>query len=213
MSSDGLSHSESEDEEEEEDAASDDSDDAGDLRRPGAGIATSRDRAYQTPEERKAARRAEYHRPRPRMVAGDGDDAISATSSRANATLGQRKRAGQDRASRTARDDVGRSADASVLGMRKMRDGGMEMSFMPSSGGRKGDDIAAPDYVAPSSLQKRQKESAAGGKVERFGAGLEKGGYRALAGGEREVSLEERQGRQKRRQPGRSASKNTFRSM
>lgn len=83
-----------------------------------------------------------------------------------------------------------------VLAMRRSADGGMEMSFIPKSGGR-------------GKLEDEEDEYGGGGyrrraRVETFGAGLEKGG-------EQEDELQGRSGRTKRRHIERSASKNAFR--
>jgi ribosome biogenesis protein ENP2 len=88
----------------------------------------------------------------------------------------------------------------------------MEMSFIPkASSGRGVDDMLSADYQP--SLDKDKSGGKRDKKVERFGAGLEKGGYTGRAGGEREISEAERKGRASRRHPGRSASKNVFRGM
>lgn len=84
-----------------------------------------------------------------------------------------------------------------VLAMRRSADGGMEMSFIPKSGGR-------------GKLEDEDDEYGGGGyrrrsKVETFGAGLEKGGH------EEEDEMQGRNGRTKRRHIERSASKNAFR--
>lgn len=189
--------------------------DGTDLRRPGAAIATDRTKSY--PDRTKKPYDREKHH-RPRMVAGDADN--SSRFSKPNATLGQRLRVGSQGSSRDHDQNSGasssRAADPSVIGMRKLRDGGMEMSFVPSASSRSGrgeDNLSAPDYVAPSSVQQRERASGKDKNVERFAAGLEKGGFRGLAGGETEMSADDRHGRQQRRHPGRSASKNTFRGM
>jgi ribosome biogenesis protein ENP2 len=79
-----------------------------------------------------------------------------------------------------------------VLAMKRSADGGMEMSFIPKAGGKKDD---SDDEYGGGTFRRRSK-------VEKFGAGLEKGA-------EEEENME--QGRKTRRHPGRSASKNTFR--
>jgi ribosome biogenesis protein ENP2 len=77
----------------------------------------------------------------------------------------------------------------------------MEMSFIPQSKGRHregdGDDEERDEYSGGT----RKKDR----KVERFGAGMERG--------QEEVEVEEsmRKGRTTRRHVGRSASKNAFR--
>ena len=86
--------------------------------------------------------------------------------------------------------------DDGVLSMRRSMDGGMEMSFIPQAKGRFGGDEER-DVEG----DKRRRDR----KVEKFGAGLEKGM-------EDEVDLG-KGGRVRRRQVGmgRSASKNAFR--
>ncbi|CAK9783903.1 WD40 repeat-like protein [Cutaneotrichosporon oleaginosum] len=99
-------------------------------------------------------------------------------------TFGQRLAASKPKAAEEKPDGV--------LAMRRAADGGMEMSFIPKAGGRKDD---SDDEYGGGTYKRRSK-------VEKFGAGLEKG-----------VDDEENaeQGRKTRRHPGRSASKNTFR--
>ncbi|WOO81319.1 Ribosome biogenesis protein enp2 [Vanrija pseudolonga] len=82
-----------------------------------------------------------------------------------------------------------------VLAMRRAGDGGMEMSFVPQQTGKGLADDA--DEYSGGSFRKRDK-------VERFGAGLEKGG-------EEEADVLKEGGRTKRRHVERSASKNAFR--
>jgi ribosome biogenesis protein ENP2 len=95
--------------------------------------------------------------------------------------------------------------------MRRLEDGGMEMSFIPSANAGQGDDnIEGTDFIADGGKGGKKDMQKGERKVERFGAGLEKGG---LAAGDRELTEAERSGRQKRRHPGRSASKNVFRGM
>lgn len=81
---------------------------------------------------------------------------------------------------------------------------------MPKAGGGRGEDDLTVDYVPDAKTKAEDKRDK---RVERFGAGLEKGGYRGSATGEREVTEAERKGRTQRRHPGRSASKNVFRGM
>ncbi|KAG9073975.1 hypothetical protein FS749_014519 [Ceratobasidium sp. UAMH 11750] len=82
-----------------------------------------------------------------------------------------------------------------------LNDGGFEMSFVPL--GR------ADSDEEQRSARKSRKGGAggSGGKVERFGAGMERGGR----GKEEDVKENERNGRTKRRTGVRSGSKNAFR--
>lgn len=85
-----------------------------------------------------------------------------------------------------------------VLAMRRSADGGMEMSFIPKSGGSKGKLEDEDDEYGGGGYRRRSR-------VETFGAGLEKGGH------EEEDEMQGRNGRTKRRHIERSASKNAFR--
>lgn len=82
-------------------------------------------------------------------------------------------------------------------------DGGMEMSWVPSSGAVDVDDMLVPGGQRP----KKGKTKRPG--VESFGAGMEKGGQEQFA----EMGESERKGRTKRRQGVRSGSKNVFRGI
>ncbi|EIW66304.1 hypothetical protein TREMEDRAFT_40971 [Tremella mesenterica DSM 1558] len=82
-----------------------------------------------------------------------------------------------------------------VVAMRRALDGGMEMSFVPSSS-RRGQE--------KDELSGGSRNVAGKGKVEKFGAGMERGG-------EEDNEEEGRNGRTKRRFGGRSGSKNAFR--
>jgi ribosome biogenesis protein ENP2 len=85
----------------------------------------------------------------------------------------------------------------------------MEMSFVPQTTG--GDD-EQDEYSGGTARKERggagEEREPRGKKVERFGAGLEKGGEEQ--GGE-DLGTMQREGRSKRRDPGRSGSKNAFR--
>lgn len=91
--------------------------------------------------------------------------------------------------------------DPSILATRRAADGGMEMSFIPSSKSRSGRGAGndSDDDQDEYSGGTRRKD-----RVERFGAGMEKGQVE-------DDELEGRGGRLQRRRPGRSASKNAFR--
>ncbi|TXT13630.1 hypothetical protein VHUM_00997 [Vanrija humicola] len=104
-------------------------------------------------------------------------------------TFGQRLQASSSKGKEAAAVPDG------VLAMRRAGDGGMEMSFVPQQTGKGLADDA--DEYSGGSFRKRDK-------VERFGAGLEKGG-------EDEADVLKEGGRTKRRHVERSASKNAFR--
>ena len=85
-----------------------------------------------------------------------------------------------------------------VLAMKRSTDGGMEMSFVPQGRSRSGPgEWGSDDGLAPRGGRPERS------KVERFGAGMEKD--------QEEEKGRDRGGRTKRRDVGRSASKNTFR--
>jgi len=88
--------------------------------------------------------------------------------------------------------------------MRRAADGGMEMSYIPKAAERGEDRLTGEgvedEYSGGSYRHKKDK-------VERFGAGLEKGGEEPD-----ELEGESRAGRTKRRHIARSASKNAFRN-
>jgi ribosome biogenesis protein ENP2 len=106
-------------------------------------------------------------------------------------------------ASRKAKETAANAKPEGVLAMRRATDGGMEMSYIPQSRGR-GDDALTGDVEDEySGGSFRHKD-----KVERFGAGLEKGG---ADDGDDDVEGDARTGRTKRRHIARSASKNAFR--
>ncbi|KAJ9102989.1 hypothetical protein QFC19_004546 [Naganishia cerealis] len=195
-SSIGMSESESESE---GDDASDDSDDEGDLRQ-----FDIRNPKNRLPTDRAVGTNRRNDN-KPRLFAGDVDTTTATV--RGPKSFGQRLRTsttnGSDRQSgKGKRDD-------SIVTMRRTEDGGMEMSFIPSAGAGQGDDnVEGTDFVADPN--KSKKGGKVERKVERFGAGLEKGG---LPIGGKELSEAERSGRQSRRHPGRSASKNVFRGL
>ncbi|WVN86574.1 uncharacterized protein L203_101741 [Cryptococcus depauperatus CBS 7841] len=122
----------------------------------------------------------------PQLIVGDSQT----TTQR---TFGQRLHQNKTRQS----GQVIAKNDPSVLAMRRGTDGGMEMSFIPSKASRvKGEAVDEPDEYSGGSKRRD--------RVERFGAGMEKGGRE-------DDKLEGREGRTERRRPGRSASKNAFR--
>ena len=120
---------------------------------------------------------------------------MGAAASAQSQTFGQRLNGATSKSS-AAR---GKSAvDASVLSTRRNADGGMEMSFIPSGKARRDDADEQDEYSGGTKRAERSK------KIERFGAGMEKGQM-----DEEETSG--RGGRSQRRHVGRSASKNAFR--
>jgi ribosome biogenesis protein ENP2 len=150
---------------------------------------------------------------RPQMVVGSSggyDDPRSASSS----SFGQRLRTSTAGGSSGAGGSKGDPRLQNVLAMRRAPDGGMEMSFIPKSSasssnrrGGGGDEDEQDEYSGGTRRKDREPPS----KVERFGAGLQKG----LERDEEEGALdgEGRSGRTGRRRvgEGRSASKNAFR--
>jgi ribosome biogenesis protein ENP2 len=144
---------------------------------------------------------------KPRLFAGDVD--TTNATARGPKSFGQRLRNTADNAA--SRQSGKGKRDDSIVTMRRLEDGGMEMSFIPSANAGQGDDnVEGTDFIADPNGKAGKKDVKGERKVERFGAGLEKGG---LAAGDRELTEAERSGRQKRRHPGRSASKNVFRGM
>lgn len=83
-------------------------------------------------------------------------------------------------------------------------EGGMEMSWMPSSSGPQDDD----DLLVPGSGRPKGKGKERRPGVESFGAGMEKGGEATM-----ELSESDRKGRTQRRKGVRSGSKNMFRKI
>ncbi|WWD16216.1 hypothetical protein CI109_100642 [Kwoniella shandongensis] len=155
------------------------------------------------PRKLTPAQRRPQPRAAPRLVVGGTGDSRET----AQPTFGQRLHSSRPSSSKTnANGKLAPENDPSVLAMRRSADGGMEMSFIPatsskrrSGGGSDGED-EQDEYSGGTQRKER--------KVERFGAGMEKGG------GEDEGDdddLDGRGGRTKRRHPGRSASKNAFR--
>ena len=134
-------------------------------------------------EKRQLLRAYQY---RPQLQAGSSSGPTTASS------FGQRLHSSKGKPA--PKDDPRLS---NVLAMRKSGDGGMEVSFVPTGSSKSEDRIEEEfDGGAP---KKRDK-------VERFGHGLQRG-LEEEEGGEGES----KSGRTKRRDPGRSASKNAFR--
>lgn len=117
-----------------------------------------------------------------------------------NATFGQR---------RSSSTHIGKSKAPSHANFGP--DGGVEMSWVPSSTAGAGDydDMLVPGGLGKANKKKREEKQRG---VESFGAGMERGGgdsERYGVGG----SDAERRGRTERRKGVRSGSKNTFRRM
>lgn len=186
--------------EEEEEAEEDDSDDEGDLQqydprklRPGE-------------EKRQMLRHYQY---RPQLQSASGNAGAGSSSTSASSSFGQRLHSNKGRSSAAPADP---RLD-NVLAMRRSGDGGMEMSFVPqgssksASGGKGGGQLFDEDNEgldAQRAARRRDKN------VERFGHGLQKG-LEQEDGGSGDEGEGGRNGRTKRRHPGRSASKNVFR--
>ena len=136
-------------------------------------------------EKRQLLRAYQY---RPQLQAGQSSSGPTAASS-----FGQRLHSSKSKP--VQKEDPRLS---NVLAMRRSGDGGMEVSFVPTGSSKSEDRIEEEfDGGAP----KKRAD-----KVERFGHGLQKG-LEEEEGGEGES----KSGRTKRRDPGRSASKNAFR--
>ncbi|KAG6861295.1 hypothetical protein C0995_001849 [Termitomyces sp. Mi166 len=110
-----------------------------------------------------------------------------------NATFGQRRMSSAGRKQRSSL-----ASDAHFTA-----DGGMEISWMSSSGPRDADDMLVSGGGPP----KKGKTKRPG--VESFGAGMEKGGVDSSV----DLSESEKKGRTQRRKGVRSGSKNAFRKM
>ncbi|KAK8869522.1 hypothetical protein IAR55_000088 [Kwoniella newhampshirensis] len=186
-SSSGLEESEDEQEESDAESGSDESDDGNLLQY---------DPRKLTPAQRRAQPRAA-----PRLVVGGGGDSRET----AQPTFGQRLHSSRPSSATNGKSRVNAlENDPSVLAMRRSTDGGMEMSFIPTSSSSKrrsngGEDEDEQDEYSGGTRRKERK-------VETFGVGMEKGGAE-----EDDGDLDGRGGRTKRRDPGRSASKNAFR--
>ncbi|OBZ78284.1 Ribosome biogenesis protein enp2, partial [Grifola frondosa] len=124
------------------------------------------------------------------------DNTSSGPGADKNATFGQR------RSQPGISKGKGR---ASASGIRHTAEGGIEMSWVPSSNAPAAD----ADDVFGESTGKQGKGVAKRKGVEMFGAGMEKGGEEH----EHAMTESERKGRTQRRKDMRSGSKNTFRKM
>lgn len=123
-----------------------------------------------------------------------------------NASFGQR---------RSMADTKGKQkADFTGQGVRATGDGGMEVSWVPSSksnGTLEDDDEAMESSSRGGKKNKGQEKDRRKKGIEIFGAGMEKGGEAQEAAAA--LSESERSGRMHRRKGMRSGSKNTFRRM
>jgi ribosome biogenesis protein ENP2 len=181
-SSSGL-EDEDEDEEEsqdEEGEGSGDESDEGDLQQYDP-------RKLRPDQEKRQLLRAYQYRPQ--LQAGSSSLQPSASSS-----FGQRLHASKPKKTQEVDPRL-----SNVLAMRRSGDGGMEVSFVPT-GSSKSEDRIEEEFDGGAPKKRVDK------KVERFGAGLQRG-LEEEDGGEEESKF----GRTKRRDPGRSASKNAFR--
>lgn len=159
---------------------------------------------------------------KPQLVA-IGEPSSSSSSSEIvplsgrSSTFGQRIKL---QASSSASKGKGKATvDPSIVSSKSLGGGEMELSFIPSAASSssarvgKGDDAVFGDEFdsqdAGRLKAERKREEARDRKrrgIELVGAGMEKGGK-----DEEDVREEEKHGRAKRRQGGRSASGNTFR--
>ncbi|KAJ3970888.1 NUC153 and WD40 repeat-containing nucleolar rRNA processing-related protein [Lentinula raphanica] len=194
MSSDGLEESDSESDGDN----SSDSSDAGELSkfdpraRPGQKNIRVQE-AYNRSKQQNRASNVKLVPMRPQTGANG-----ARTAAGKDATFGQRRAHSSGTSRLNAEKRPSRPGKVSVA-----EDGGMEMSWVPSAD-------------SPSQSQKSKEGSNKRGKgskpqdrrkgVERFGAGLEKGGRDPV-----EIAESDRKGRTHRRQGTRSGSKNAFR--
>ncbi|KAJ3732603.1 NUC153 and WD40 repeat-containing nucleolar rRNA processing-related protein [Lentinula guzmanii] len=190
MSSDGLGESE------DDSGNSSDSSDAGELNkfdpraRPGQKNVRAQE-AYNRSKQQNRISNVKLVPMRPQT--GANGIRLSAGT---DATFGQR-RAHSNVPSHGGEKHPSRAKKASVA-----EDGGMEMSWVPST------DPQIQDSTEGSRRGKFGKQQDRRKGVERFGAGMERGGEDPV-----EISESDRKGRAHRRQGTRSGSKNVFRRM
>jgi ribosome biogenesis protein ENP2 len=200
-------HSESSDEEKEE-IPSDDSSEAGGEPFSHIYYLSSLRHADLYPASYKAhqAARQQKRDPNVRLVPLRAQSSSKALYDK-DATFGQRRSI----STKCASTSPGAAAEANELVVRKV-DGSVEMSWVPApkSKGRRTSDTMDVDGEPPQRSRNGVKEDTRKG-VERFGAGMEKGGEDPMDG--RALSEQERSGRKKRRKDVRSGSKNTFRRL
>ncbi|ORX33872.1 WD40-repeat-containing domain protein [Kockovaella imperatae] len=135
---------------------------------------------------------------KPRLIIGDERHAGPSSSD----TFGKRAWSQQIKPTKASKKDARMDG---VLAMRRGTDGGMEMSFVPqgsskSRAGAENDWASDDDDLGPKGGRPNRS------KVERFGAGMERGQE-----DQSEAREGDRGGRTRRRDVSRSASKNTFR--
>ncbi|WWC89722.1 uncharacterized protein L201_004647 [Kwoniella dendrophila CBS 6074] len=195
-----------EDEDDEEEESDDDNDDD-----DGSGSDDSDDGDLQQYDPRKLKPGHEkrvlplIRHSQPKLVVGGSSS--SSTTATKQSTFGQRLKSVSSK--KDSDKNGGFENDSSILAMRKSADGGMEMSFIPKSGGSgkaRNNDQEEDDQDEYSGGTRRKDR-----KVETFGLGMEKGREDGDDNDGDDDDLQGRSGRTKRRHPGRSASKNAFR--
>ncbi|KAJ3907461.1 NUC153 and WD40 repeat-containing nucleolar rRNA processing-related protein [Lentinula edodes] len=186
MSSDGLGKSDSED----DSGNSSDSSDAGELNKfdPRARPGQKNVRAQEAYNRSKQQNRTSNVKLVPMRPQSGANDTQLATGK--EATFGQRR-------SHSSYPGGGKSASRANK-VNIAEDGGMEMSWVPSANSQDARELSGQGKAG------KQQDRRKG--VEKFGAGLEKGGEDPL-----ELSETDRKGRVHRRQGIRSGSKNAFR--
>lgn len=150
--------------------------------------------------------------PKPKLVALSAGQEERPVASSKSVSFGQRIKNKAQEASASG-SKAAAAEDASIISRKLLADGGMEMSFIPKADaagkgkGKQAEGIVDDDFVQDKGSLAREvaREKKRRG-IEEFGAGMERGGEE-----EERVKEEDKQGRQKRRTGGRSASGNTFR--
>ncbi|KAG5654569.1 hypothetical protein H0H81_000094 [Sphagnurus paluster] len=195
-SSDGLGNSDSDSEDGDGDGSGSDSSDAGELTkfdprsRPGQKNVRVQEAYDRTRERNRLAGRTPNVNLVPLQARTGG-----ARGADKNATFGQRRMG-------PTSSTGGKKQSSASSDMRFTADGGMEMSWVPSSGPADADDMLIGGGPPKKGKTKRQG-------VESFGAGMERGGE----GQSSVVGESDRKGRTQRRKGVRSGSKNVFRRM
>lgn len=158
------------------------------------------------PAQNRPQARPQAAKPSVRMVPLRTQGSSSRAQSSADAAFGQRRQSSKGKYPSSSRDHQEQVVHKA--------DGGVEMSWVPSSRANKsggGDDDWDMDegpgkHIGKAAVQRREDKKRG---IERFGAGMEKGGGEAGEGG----AEKGRGGRTERRRDVRSGSKNTFRRM
>ncbi|KAF8311441.1 hypothetical protein DL93DRAFT_2083171 [Clavulina sp. PMI_390] len=163
-------------------------------------------------------------RQQPKLAPARPSNALSSSSGRGSAR--DKEAAFGERVPRSAGSSASASGSVSAKGKSSdhamyLPGGGVEVSWVPSQNGGAGDDSIFDDGRGIDQLARRKEKNGSsgngGGKVERFGAGMERGGSgrggRGDAVGEDGDEGDGRKGRTKRRTNVRSGSRNTFRAM